>query len=77
MGAEGAMSDKRKPPEPDGRNVCARCGQHRSDHLLVNYADGPRVGMAYVLCPLPEFLEPQEAASHERRDEKAWARREP
>lgn len=30
---------------------CQQCGELRTEHWLVNYADGPHVGKAALLCP--------------------------
>lgn len=35
------------PATPDG---CTRCGQPKSAHRLANYADGPSIGQAFLVC---------------------------
>lgn len=36
------------PPENES---CVRCGYTRKAHRLANYADGPMVGMEFLVCP--------------------------
>jgi hypothetical protein len=39
-------------------STCANCGKKSKDHLLVNYADGPHVGISVLICPAATFREP-------------------
>lgn len=36
--------------------MCARCERKETDHLLVNYADGPYIGRAVLVCPIFVFV---------------------
>jgi hypothetical protein len=43
------MSTERKPK-------CIHCGRGEADHLLANYADGPHVGAAVLICPKSTYV---------------------
>lgn len=43
------MSTERKPK-------CIYCGRGEAEHLLANYADGPHVGAAVLICPKSTFV---------------------
>ena len=43
--------------------TCERCGEARSRHALANFADGPMVSSATLICPTALFLE--RAHTHE------------
>jgi len=30
---------------------CANCGREKTEHRLVNYADGPHIGEPALICP--------------------------
>ena len=42
----------------NGIVLCDNCGQAQTEHVLVNYSDGQRVGMAFLLCPSAVFAAP-------------------
>ena len=42
--------------------ICERCGEARSKHALANFADGPMIGDAALVCPTALFLEHQHKA---------------
>ena len=37
--------------------ICERCREPRSKHALTNFADGPMVGVAALVCPTALFAE--------------------
>ncbi len=48
----------------DPNVLCARCGWRKSTHHLVNYADGPHVGEAFLICPTAVFDETDGPKAH-------------
>jgi hypothetical protein len=35
--------------------ICVQCGYPRNEHWLMNFADGPHVGKAALVCPISLF----------------------
>lgn len=35
--------------------ICVRCGYFKMAHWLVNYADGPAIGISVLICPTATF----------------------
>lgn len=35
--------------------ICGRCAKPKQEHTLVNYADGPNIGAAALVCPTSLF----------------------
>lgn len=50
----------RKPvaPRTDPAMDRCRCGAPRKDHKIANYADGPFVSAAVLICPTAVFFKP-------------------
>jgi hypothetical protein len=36
--------------------ACSQCGRLESEHLLVNFSDGPQVGAPVLVCPKAVFV---------------------
>lgn len=36
-------------------DVCANCGKRAHEHRLGNFADGPHVGLEFLVCPVSTF----------------------
>lgn len=35
--------------------ACSRCQAPKKEHYLVNYADGPHIGVSILICPTSTF----------------------
>jgi hypothetical protein len=42
----------------DGAALCVNCNRPRDAHRLANYADGPHIGEAFLVCPTNVFADP-------------------
>lgn len=42
--------------EPKKERACSQCGRLESEHALVNFADGPHIGAAVLVCPKAIFV---------------------
>jgi uncharacterized tellurite resistance protein B-like protein len=41
--------------DPDAQALCWNCGRSKADHWLANYADGPMISAAVLVCPRSVF----------------------
>lgn len=46
-------------PHYPPNSTCKHCGRKAKDHRLANYADGPLIGLGFIVCPTSVFEQQQ------------------